>query len=499
MKNATAEHFLKFRDDGIYEANVEAASSENPVFVSQKLCFGKPLLCNNCNRFISRKGFYKHRKACKVDKISDEVKPAGCSMYSLGKEDVTFRDLVAGIQEDAAGSLCKCDPTIQLVGKRLFQKDKSKPGKSMEVKKMVRANMRMLARLYIIFQEHVGDLQDLTVRDMFDRTHFNVLREAVTIFTTKESPEGECDVKYGLKSNLYYVLLSAATFIKGSLLEVKGKEADADEMQRFIEVLKMNQMLLFGDAQYHINMSRQERLRLPERMPNEDDLHALKTANVSTIENIMHEYHFMDMHDFVKLRNAVCCRLTLFNGRRGGEPSRLTMRQWIERSKWIEGVPLKSLDAFEQKLVESMQIMYGPGKANHLVPCLVPNDCKAALDVLCNMQIREDVGLNRHNTFVFANTENSLEHVAGNDAVNYMCNVAMIKSDQITATANRGRVSTLYALLDLPADQRQLFYKHMGHSEKVNIGTYQRPLPIQEIVKVGRHLQTFDGHIEGNL
>ena len=63
----------------------------------------------------------------------------------------------------------------------------------------------------------------------------------------------------------------------------------------------------------------------------------------------------------------------------------------------------------------------------------------------------------------------------------------------LTATANRHRVSTLYSMLDLPSEERQWFYKHMGHSENINQYRYQAPPAIMELTKVAKHLVNMDG------
>ena len=73
-----------------------------------------------------------------------------------------------------------------------------------------------------------------------------------------------------------------------------------------------------------------------------------------------------------------------------------------------------------------------------------------------------------------------------------MCQKAGIDGKIINATNQRCRVSTIYASLDLSEEERGYFYKHMGHSEAVNAGTYQRPLPVMEVLKVGRHLKEID-------
>ena len=58
----------------------------------------------------------------------------------------------------------------------------------------------------------------------------------------------------------------------------------------------------------------------------------------------------------------------------------------------------------------------------------------------------------------------------------------------MNATNNRHRVSTDYAALNLPEKERQLFFKHMGHSAAMNEDTYQTPLALTGITKLGPNL-----------
>ena len=333
-----------------------------------------------------------------------------------------------------------------------------------------------------------------------NEVNFDHLRTAVVNMTSLNEGEGthDADVKYGLKNTLYYLLLTMANLLKGAFLQKKGEEESANEVDRFITVLKMNQNLVFGDAKYHINRARQERLRLPSRTPQEADIDTLKKATIKCIEHVTDNYELMGKHEFITLRNAVCSRLTLFNARRGGEPSRLNISQWLDRGKWMPEEQVKGLDEIEQKLIKSMAVTYQAGKGNKLVPCLVPMDCMRGMDLLCEKCVRNDAGVLPNNQYVFANTEMSSDHVVGWDTVHYMCTNAGIKNPSLNATNNRGRVSTLYAALELKPEERPFFYAHMGHTGDVNIGTYQRPLPIQEILKVGKHLQAFDRK-EGKL
>lgn len=63
---------------------------------------------------------------------------------------------------------------------------------------------------------------------------------------------------------------------------------------------------------------------------------------------------------------------------------------------------------------------------------------------------------------------------------------------RITATKQWHRVSTLFALLELPRKNQEAFFDQMGHSEMINQNTYQVPPAITEITKVGKHLSVID-------
>lgn len=486
-KSPNKKTFQAFINKGLLLDNQEQCKLKDPVFVPNKKCSGKVVHCGKCGAFCSQVNFYRHRRACQKDDTTFP-KPVKACLLQNDSEDSAFQSILSGIHDDEVGKTCKSDKFIKLVGKRLWDKDRAKPDKSMEVKKSVRASMRSLGKLYLEFKS-VHPKESTDVSDLFDRENFADMRRAVRTMTDTE--EG-CGIKYGLKNNLYYLLLNAATIIKGSFLEQKGSEVKADEIDRFTTILKLNRLSMFGDATYNINRSRQERLRLPSRLPIEDDVEALRVYTVSTVKKLSDTYSHTSQSEFIKLRNAVCSRVTLFNARRGGEPARLKILQWQERKKWMPQHNSHGLSDQEKRLMSSMEITYQTGKGNHLVPCLVPRDCVQAMDKLCDPAIRSDAGILKGNEYIFASTGGSHDHVTGWDATHFTCKEADVNSSSINATNNRGRISTMYAALELPQEERAYFYAHMGHSADVNTGTYQRPLPVQEILKVGSHLQKFD-------
>ena len=68
----------------------------------------------------------------------------------------------------------------------------------------------------------------------------------------------------------------------------------------------------------------------------------------------------------------------------------------------------------------------------------------------------------------------------------------LIDIAKFTATKNCHCVSTLYAYMDLPESEIDLFYKHMGHSKEINETVYQAPPALMQVVKVGKNLAKID-------
>ena len=120
--------------------------------------------------------------------------------------------------------------------------------------------------------------------------------------------------------------MKSAKILEGRALTTVGGDSDAQEMNHFQKILKHNQNIIFGDAKYQLNMSRQERLRLPSRLPMEESINALKQYTVKRIRELCEAHQSqMSKTDFVELRNLTCSRLTLFNARRTGSNGTKTL------------------------------------------------------------------------------------------------------------------------------------------------------------------------------
>ena len=198
---------------------------------------------------------------------------------------------------------------------------------------------------------------------------------------------------------------------------------------------------------------------------------------------------------FIQCRNAICARLTLFNGRRGGEPARLLMTDFEEAisDTWIDPNFLKNVDELDKVLIENLKVTYQSGKGNRLVPLLFPKDVIEPMKLLMNEKLRTNSGVCKANTYVFASTKLSEKHISGWHCIQSLCTELKLDStSKITATKNRHRMSTLYASLEMSPQEKEAFFSHMRHSESMSQNKYQCPLAIQEVTKVGKFFSEVD-------
>ena len=251
------------------------------------------------------------------------------------------------------------------------------------------------------------------------------------------------------------------------------------ELELFSTLLSYNWDFLFFTAQVSCENKRNN-LRKPEDMPLEADVQKLREFIVAEMTRICGDnVTFFDVHQFVRLRNLIVSRLTLFNARRGGEPARMSMEDWAnaESNAWIDPQLVENIkDPMEMALLEKYKLAYQCGKGSkRLVPVLIPMDTLAPLKKL--VQERESTGILNDNPFLFPNTGSSKDHVSGYVAVKNITTMVgeLEKPHLLIADKYRHRASTLFALLDVPQHQRHVFYKHMGHSESINQNVYQCP------------------------
>jgi len=264
------------------------------------------------------------------------------------------------------------------------------------------------------------------------------------------------------------------------------------ELSAFYKYFKSNEDTI-RYARYSLANTKLKKTRRPSHLPVDEDIKLMHRHILERIKSLTSIFEQWTPSSFIELRNAVMTRLTLLNGRRGGEVARLLLEEWKdgEQDGWVDKDKVDQLPPAERMLAKSMKIVYIAGKGNnHLVSLLVPNDTLPALNKLADPKVRKDSTVADTNQFLFASTKNSNENYPGWHALKDVCSsIGGLKSpSRINATNNRHLLSTLYASLDVSEKERQLFYTHMGQSKDINQNVYQAPLSLMGLTKLGPKL-----------
>lgn len=163
--------------------------------------------------------------------------------------------------------------------------------------------------------------------------------------------------------------------------------------------------------------NRQEKLRTPGDLPIERDVVRVKNFMIDEFENLKTiDSQAIDFKIYCRLRNLCVARMTLYNSRRGGEPSRILLEEWNDalNERWIDPQRFDAYSSEDKNFLRKYKLIYQGGKGNgRLVPNIVLPDIWFALKLLADAEVRKRCSINEKNLFLFPTVTGSLDHVNG--------------------------------------------------------------------------------------
>jgi len=486
-----------FRKEAMKNHNIKCLNNSDDNFVRERASQKEevPVMCTGCNGFYDKGYRARHQLKCPsngknlmLPMVALEKQVSNFENYSEG-----FKSLLNTLHLDAVAEVVKTDKIILMIGHRFFNSLKRKKDKKVECLKYVRSKMRLTARVYMAFKVQYDDQTEFipsdlenNSADMFRRETITVLGEAVNKLCDKpedtEALHEESSVtgqKSSLKISIFNLFKTNAQYLMGYFL-IHNEDKKKDRVVDFLQVLKLLENEIFGDAFYDINFKKNVTSRKSKNLPNDDDVQML----LSECEEVMKSADVLDISsaNFVPVRAATATYLIIFNARRGGEPPRLVIRQWEEavNGEWMDEVP----SGEDPELL----VTYQTGKGiNHLVPVMFPPIVHKAMQYLVNPEVRENANVSSANKYIFPSVGNSQNHASGWHSINDML-IRISKQGCINATRNRHRVASLLSKLQLTEKEKQLIFKHFGHSGKVNEDVYQSAAGSSQIESTGQKL-----------
>ena len=488
-----------FRKEGVRNHNLELLKSGKETFMRERKSDKDdeiPVMCSGCKGFFAPHYKARHQLICPTGG-SNLMLPLVSLEKSQTVEEFSddFKSLLNTLQLDEIGNYVKSDQIVLMIGARSFGSLRRKKDKVMEAKKSVRARMRLIARIYLAFREVYGAQSAIKLTDecknaadIFRRETITILGRAIDKICEKSNDDDDdenhtsiINQKSGLKINIFNVLKLASQFMIGYYL-VENQDEKSNTVVQFLRVLKLFEEELFGDAYYDLNYRKNVKDRKPIHLPKDDDVKMLIDECKAIMSSINHFDHPSGC--FIDIRSATATTVIIFNARRGGEPVRLQIYRWHEalNCEWVDrhDVP--------EDFNDSMLVTFQTGKgADHLVPVMFPPETHEAMRYLTNEEIRRDAGVKEGNQYIFASTQNSNSHASGWHCINSILERLSLKG-ALNATKNRHRVASLLAKLQLSEKEKDLIFKHFGHSGKINQNIYQAAAGTMQMQTTGQRL-----------
>ena len=213
------------------------------------------------------------------------------------------------------------------------------------------STMRQLANLYFEMKKICNE-RELEFIDIFDSVLFFEIEEAIDRLTITEEK-----IKHGLRVTLGFTLKKASKFYTNyfSIKEETGLER---RLEKFCRKLEFHWEEVFLDSE-EANKRRAFELRSHKQLPRKESLKKLRNYTLINIKKIMKSKNICTKK-YVELRRLVCARLTLFNGSRGGEASRLdceSAEKALENSHVDESV-IGELTSNEKQTLAAYKVAY---------------------------------------------------------------------------------------------------------------------------------------------
>ena len=373
----------KFRKEAIRKFNMDLLEKGESDFMRERKS-GKadgdtPVMCSGCFVFFAKSYKARHQLICPssgTNVMLPVVSIEKCT--AIDKYCNEFKELLSKLLLDEIGDYVKTDEIILMIGARSFGAMKRKKDKIVEGKRTVRSRMPLLPRIYLCFREFYNDQTEVILTDPLNNAGDVYRREAIGILgsavnSLAEKPSEEVNnllvtgQKSGLKVGILNLLKRTAKFMIGYFL-VKNLDVRSQRVVEFLQVLKLFEDEIFGDAYYDISYRRNVNVRKPINLPKDEDA-AMLMEECKVIMNSIDAFAYpSDL--FTNVRAAVATALIIFNARRGGEPVRLQLFQWQEA---INGEWVDKDDVPNDFNGDTMLITYQTVKgSDHLVPVLFP-------------------------------------------------------------------------------------------------------------------------------
>ena len=305
--------------------------------------------CNGCAKFLTKDSFRRH--SC-----PGKTKTEAGLYFSIDEDHEAFMltKLFERMREDTIGNFCRSEPIVKRLGIAHYMQAHGSQHKEQEINEVARNRMREIARLFFCFKDICQKKgYEPKLEDMFHSLHIQHLQSAIIQLTTATD---KSVVRHGQRVHF-------GNLMKGAIEDLAQYFNFSGELEKEEQILKFKHGFSYV-AKSVIAKSekimKKERLTIrtaPKSLQKDEDVHNFHIYCKRKIKDTISS-KLNSKHDYYTLRKLICSRLTIFNGRRGGEVSRLEKEEAMKAlsDEWIQEESMAGADESTRELLTNLKL-----------------------------------------------------------------------------------------------------------------------------------------------
>ena len=467
--------------------------------------------CEICYGYYTRRELWRHVRRCQLrvnnaQEASESLvskKPmrpvrAGDQLLSCSSSDAAT-EVMSGMRKGSVYMAIRNDPIVHELARKLM----SRAGHSTHHINYVRARLRKIGRVLLQIRNDNVNLRNATIRSIIAPTNFKAVIAAVKAvcgysvqYHHYQAPSTAVHIGHDLRK--------CAVFLKSMAVQ-EMDHATVWRAQSFADLCSSDwNDEISGAARREMQA---KKFNNPKLLPLTSDVVKLNThlkdvqaQNYTIVQQRSFDSNFCQA--FKSLTDVTLAQLIIFNRRRQGEVSKLTIDLYTANAKKVTRFAEVDdcLSPLEKELCQFFTRIELPGKRHNCVPLLITSDQKRMMDLLVDPEMRAAAGIAEDNAYVFALTKGSMSFVRGHDVLrSFAQSCGADRPMTLRSSDFRKHLATMSQVLNLKRHELDQVAQFMGHDIRVHRQFYRLPNDVIQTARVVRVLMAMENGTIGEF
>ena len=450
--------------------------------------------CVKCRGWYSKKDLWRHKCVAQgtgKDIPRRQVVKEGTLLVLKAQSSGNhiYNEIITSLRKDIVSLTAKNDMTIKMFG----EKEALRNGHDRDRHNYIRNRLRELARLLIELRK-LPNCESSCLQDFIRPERFKDIINAVKSVGKFESDSATFNTP-SLAIKLGHSLIQCCILLKAQAIETNDEVLlERTEKYERLHTIKWNQEIS-THATRTLYIQKKNTIK---RIPLTDDVKKLSKFLSSESDNLIMQLGKDSFPQKVweRLSEVSLARIILFNRRRTGEASKMKLMEFTQglESDIHNDDVLKELSTFEKALCKHLDRIEVIGKRGRVVPVLLTQSMKTALQ--CLIEKRNAAGVSKDNEYMFARANSgSLDHIRGCDCLRKLVSEADLQyPEKINSTGLRKHIATMTQLVNMQDNELDVLAQFLGHDIRTHRDYYRLPTSTTQVAKVAKLLISMEGN-----